>query len=103
MKDYDVLSHVPYVVATDQKFLAQSTFKKKTQEYNNSISQWTAQNEMVLEKDKSNYRVLSKSKEPFVTRIFFNQTKLKRESQIVHLGRWITENLTWSKKNLGYV
>ena len=55
---------------------------------------------MVLEKDKSNYRVLSKSKEPFVIRIFFNQTKLKRESQVVHLGLSITENLTWSKKIL---
>ena len=41
----------------------------------NSISQWTTQNKMVLKKDKSNYRVLSKSKEPFATRIFLNQTK----------------------------
>ena len=96
LQDYDVLSHVPSDVATGQKFLAPITFK--TQEYNNSISQWTTQNKMVLNEDKSNYMVFSKSKEPFATRIFLNQTKLERQSEIVHLGLWITENLTWSKQ-----
>ena len=95
LKDYDVFSHVPSDVATGQKFLAASTFK--TQDYNDSISQWTSNNKMVLNEDKSNYMVISKSKEPFSTRLYLNQTKLERQSQIIHLGLWITEDLTWNK------
>ena len=53
---------------------------------------------MILNEEKSNYMVVSKSKEPFSTRLFLNQTKLKKQSQIVHLGLWITEDLTWSKQ-----
>ena len=53
---------------------------------------------MVINEDKSNYMAISKSKEPFSTRLFLNQTKLKRQSQIIHLGLWIPEDLTWSKQ-----
>jgi hypothetical protein len=94
--DYDVFGHVPSDVATEQLFLAASTFK--TQEYNASISKWTTANKMKLNEEKSNYMVFCKSKEPFATRILLNKTKLNRESQICHLGIWISEDLTWNRQ-----
>ena len=96
LSEYDVHSHVPSDVATEQKFLAAGTLK--TQQYNTSICKWTTTNKMILNEEKSNYMVFSKTKEPFATRIFLNQTKLNRESQICHLGLWISEDLTWTRQ-----
>ena len=50
---------------------------------------------MMLNEDKCNYMVFSRSLEPFATRITINGRKLERESQINHLGVNISQDLTW--------
>ena len=92
---YDVQQHVPSDIATDQLFLPPSTLE--TQNYNDNIVQWTSDNKIVLNKAKSNYIVFSRSREQFATRLTLDNTKLNREAAIVHLGIWITGELTWEK------
>ena len=93
--DYDVWQHVPSDVATNEKFLPTNTYK--TQEINDEISAWTNTNEMKLNEKKSNYVVFTKSKEHFATRLNLNHKTLERKQEIIHLGVWITEDLSWNK------
>jgi hypothetical protein len=95
LMEYDVLQHVPSDVATGQRFLPHSTFK--TQDINNQITQWTEQNKMKLNSEKSNYMVVSSSKENFATRLTLDNAKIDRVKEICHLGVWITEDMTWNK------
>ena len=52
---------------------------------------------MLLNEEKSNYMVFSRSQEDFVTRLTLNNTKLERLNASKILGVWITEDLTWSR------
>ena len=93
--DYNVLKHVPSDVAIGQQFLPQSTFK--TQTYNDAIFDWSERNMMVLNQEKSNYMVISKSADKFSTRLHINGAILERKEEICHLGVWVTHNLCWEK------
>ena len=92
---YDILQHVPSDVAVGQQFLPQITFK--TQAYNDAIFDWSQKNKMILNQDKSNYMVISKSLDKFSTRLNINGAVLERKEEIFHLGVWLTESLCWEK------
>ena len=89
---YDVWKHVPSDVGTDERFLPPKTFK--SQSMNNNIVTWTLDNNMVLNKSKSKYMVFSRSNERFATRLLLAGKLMEREAMMVHLGIWITEDLT---------
>ena len=93
--DYDIFHHVPSDVAVGQKFLPQRTFK--TQTYNDCIFDWSKRNKMVLNQEKSNYMVISRSIDPFSTRLHINGTILERKEEICHLGVWLNTSLCWEK------
>ena len=95
LSEYDFVQHVASDIAIHQKFLAPDTLK--TQNTNKSISTWTEDNIMKLNETKSNYLIVSKLKEDFVTRLSLNDKLLDRKNMICHLGIWITEDLTWNK------
>ena len=95
LKDYDVWQHVPSDIATEERFLAASA--GKSQDINNSIAAWTLSNKMKINEDKSKYMVLSKSKEKFATRLTINSKTLDRAQEMVHLGVWLTEDMSWNK------
>ena len=65
LMNYDILQHVPSDVAVGQQFLPQITFK--TQSYNNAIFDWSQKNKMILNQDKSNYMLISRSSDKFST------------------------------------
>lgn len=52
---------------------------------------------MKINEEKSNYMVLSKSKDKFATRLTINSKTLDREQEMVHLGVWLTEDMSWNK------
>jgi hypothetical protein len=93
--EYDFYQHVASDIAIGQRFLPQNTFK--TQSYNNAINDWSEHNKMVINQDKSNYMVISRSTEPFSTRLDIKGTILERKEEIVHLGMWLTESLCWER------
>ena len=93
--EYDFYQHVASDVAIGQLFLPQNTFK--TQSYNNAICDWSEHNKMVINQEKFNYMVISRSSEPFSTILQINGTPLERKDQIVHLGMWLTDSLCWER------
>ena len=93
--DYDCLQHVPSDISTGIRFLPSNTYR--SQSMNESISAWTKDNLMKINKDKSKYMVLSKSKETFATRLTIESQPVERVKTMIHLGVWISEDLTWDK------
>ena len=59
--DYDIHSHVPSDVGTEDKFLPPEGYQVQT--ILNSISKWTKQNLMKLNPDKCKYMIFSRSGE----------------------------------------
>ena len=82
--EYDVWQHVPSDIATNEKFLAPSTFKSQTT--NDLIQTWTTSNKMKINESKSKYIVFSRAKEKFATILTINSKPLERVEEIIHLG-----------------
>ena len=95
LTDYDVWQHVPSDIAIEEQFLAASA--GKSQEINDNIAAWTISNKMKINEEKSKYMVLSKCKDKFATRLTINSKTLDRAQEMVHLGVWLTEDMSWNK------
>ena len=95
LTEYDFLAHVPSDVLQDRPFLP--TDSMKMQCYFDKVSQWTADNKMLLNEKKSNYIIFTRSKENFSTRLFLNESPLERVSVTKMLGVWLQEDLGWEE------
>ena len=95
LKEYDFIHHVTSEVGVDQMFLPPSGLK--TQHTLNHISSWTEENLMVLNEDKSNFIIYTRSKEKFATKLTLNNTKLEQLSVTKLLGVWLQEDLGWTR------
>ena len=65
------------------------------QSYLNEITQWTDQNLVLLNEEKSNYIIFSRSKSDFATRLNMNNINIDRMSVVKVLGVWLQEDLGW--------
>ena len=92
---YEYLKHVPSDIPTEQGFLPADTFK--SQHIIDDIVTWTTNNKMKLNVAKTKYMVLSRSHEEFSTRLTINQKPIERTHEMIHLGVWVTSDLTWEK------
>ena len=52
---------------------------------------------MKINESKSKYIVFSRAKEKFATRLTINSKPLDRVGEIIHLGVWLTEDLSWNR------
>ena len=95
LTSYDFHSHVASDIDVDKLYLPPATFG--TQGALDSIADWTQDNMMKFNHDKSNYIVFSRSKEDFSTRLSLEEVKLDRVTETKILGLWLTEDLKWSK------
>ena len=95
LTDYDFQSHVASDIPIDTPFLPPDTFG--TQACLDNIADWTTENMMKINHDKSNYIVFSRSKQEFSTRLNLENINLDRETEIKILGVWLTEDMKWSK------
>ena len=93
--EYDFTQHVPSDVAVGERFLPPETFK--SQGITNDLVSWTKENRMKLNALKSKYMIISRSKEKFSTRLTMDGSTLERAQEMIHLGVWLTEDLTWGK------
>ena len=91
---YDIFAHVPSDVATDQLFLPTSAYEM--QNSLNWIADWTTQNLMKLNAQKSSYMIFSRSRTEFATRLHMNKTSLEQKSSMKLLGVQISDDLDWS-------
>ena len=95
LEEYDLWNHVPSDIAIDEKFLPPDSIN--SQSINDSVATWTRTNLMKLNENKSKYMVLTKSKDRFATRLSVNNQTIDKTNEMVHLGVWISEDLTWNK------
>ena len=69
----------------------------QTQSHLDKITQWSQENLVKMNEEKSNYMIFSRTKEPFSTRLTLNNYKLDQVSATKLLGVWITEDLLEEK------
>ena len=50
-----------------------------------------------LNEEKSKYMLFSKLREPFSTNLQLTKQKNYEENEMIHLGLWISKDLTWEK------
>ena len=93
--EYDVYRRVPSDVRTNQFFLPTTAFQSQTR--NENIAEWTRQNNMKLNTQKSNYMVISRKKDNFATRLKLDNKTVDRQTEIRHLGVWLREDMSWEK------
>ena len=67
------------------------------QGYLDEITEWTKQNFMLLNEEKSNYIVFTRSKNEFATRLKINEAPIKRLSVVKVLGVWLQEDMGWEE------
>ena len=93
--EYDVCQNVSSYLAPGQLFLPPDTFK--LQMYNDTLFQRSNSNKVVINQQKSNYMVISRSNQDIATNLNINGELLVRKHTNVHLGMHITDRLCWKK------
>ena len=88
-------NHIPSDVATTHKYLPLESYRFK--EIHNKISEWTADTLMKLNETKSKYMVFLRSRKEFDTRLTINAKPIERTYEMVYLGVWLSNDLTWYK------
>ena len=63
----------------------------------NALALWTRKNKMKINIKKSKDMVLSKKTATFATRLSMEGMPLEKAQKMIHLGVWITSDLTWQK------
>ena len=69
----------------------------KTQDHLNRIAEWTDQNKMKLNENKTKYMVFSRSDTEVATRLTLNGRTLDRIEEAKIVGVWVTTWLDWTK------
>ena len=82
-------------LATDQLYLNPENYQM--QSHLNTISEWTNDNQMLLNEEKSNFIIFSRSKEEFTTRLCLNEIPIQRFSTVKILGVWLQEDMSWEE------
>ena len=92
---FDVYSHVPSDVSTDQLFL--NTQNIHMQKYLDNVTNWSNNNLMKINEKKSKFIFFNRSKSEFTTRLLVNNIPLERLSVIKLLGVWLQEDMGWEE------
>ena len=84
---YDCQHHIPSDIVTGEQFLPEITYK--SQANNDALTLWTRNNKIKLNIQKFKFMVFSKKMQPFMEGI-----PLEKRQEMIHLGSWITSDLT---------
>ena len=96
LANYNCKLQVPSDLATAENFIP--TENLKTQSYLNKISQWTYDQEMKLNSDKSMYMIMNFcTSKPYQTRLYLENSLLKQVKETKLLGIIIADDLTWHR------
>ena len=97
LSEYNFKNHVASDIGIDEKFVSASNLQ--TQETLKTIANWTEQNLMQLNGQKSNYMVFSRSDTEFATRLSLNGETIDRIEEIKLLGVWLDTWMDWDKNS----
>ena len=95
LTEYNFKQHVASDIGNDELYVPANHLK--SQQYIDNIAAWTAENQMKLNADKSNYMIFSRSQTEFATRLSMENNTLDRVEEIKLVGLWITTYLDWDK------
>ena len=95
LQEYDYLSHVPSDIGVEQMYIPPESMKM--QSYVNAIQNWSNENMMKINRDKSNFILFNRSKDDFTTRLTISEDKIDRIPVIKLLGVWLQEDLGWQE------
>ena len=76
LTEFDCYTTVPSDIGVDQLYLPPESYN--TQRSLDKISAWTDKNLMMINADKTNYMVFSRSQSDFVTRLHLNNSKIEQ-------------------------
>ena len=95
LTEYNFKQHVASDIGIDELYVPAASLQ--TQKNLDSISQWTADNLMQLNREKSNYMVFSRSETEFATRLTIDSNTIDRFEEVKIVGVWHTTWLDWDK------
>ena len=95
LQEYDFSQHIQSDVGIQQKYLPPSRYTMQTTLHN--LVQWTENNKMKINEQKSSFMIFSRSKTDFKTRLSMNQNELDQVKTTKLLGVHISEDLSWAK------
>ena len=95
LTEYNFHQQVASDIVIDELYVPSNSFK--TQENINQIEEWTTNNLMKMNENKSNYMIFSRSNTEFATRLTLNNKTLERVEEVKLVGVWITTFLDWTK------
>ena len=95
LQEYDFSQHIASDVGIQQKYLPPSRYTMQTTLHN--LVQWTENNKMKINEQKSSFMIFSRSKTDFKTRLSMNQNELDQVKTTKLLGVHISEDLSWAK------
>lgn len=93
LSSYNVKHQIPSDIGVDHLFIPAGSLR--TQSYINSIAQWTEENRMLLNVEKSNYMVITRATGGYSTRLQLNHNNLERVQAVKLLGVWVTDTVDW--------
>ena len=95
LTEYNFKQHVASDIGIDEYYVPATSLASKTNI--DSIANWTDENKMKLNEEKSNYMVFSRSNTEFATRMTMNGNTLDRVEEVKLVGVWVTTFLDWDK------
>ena len=95
LTEFDCYTTVPSDIGVDQLYLPPESYN--TQRSLDKISAWTDKNLMMINADKTNYMVFSRSQSDFVTRLHLNNSKIEQVPTAKIVGVWLQSNLKWDR------
>ena len=95
LSEYNFKLHVASDIGIDEQYVCATNLK--TQDNLNTIADWTVQNKMKLNEDKTNYMVFSRSETEMATRLTVNNKTIDRIEEVKLVGVWLTTWIDWDK------
>ena len=95
LTEYNFKQHVASDIGIDELYIPASSLQ--SQDNINTIADWTDQNMMKLNEEKTNYMVFSRSETEFATRLSLNGKTIDRIEETKLVGVWLTTWLDWDK------
>ena len=95
VSEYNFKQQVASDIGIEELFVDPDNIK--TQDHLNKIADWTDQNKMKLNENKTKYMVFSRSDTEVATRLTLNGRTLDRIEEAKIVGVWVTTWLDWTK------
>ena len=95
LTDFDCQMSVPSDIGVDQKYLPPENYN--TQGSLDQIASWTDENMMLINVEKTNYMIFSRSQQDFATRLNMNGSKIDQVHAAKVVGIWLTSDLKWDR------